>query len=78
MSTDNILNKYGGRETGFLADASLVGRFAVRWFGGSDSILNCGRVSRIIFLNDYWGQKNNGVFDTHCFSWKLDDIGGYF
>ncbi len=35
-----------------------------------DSILNCGEVPRIIFLNDYLGQKNNGAFYAHHFSWK--------
>ncbi len=51
---------------------SIFGGSVVRWFGGSDdSILNCGKVPRIIFLNDYWGQKNNSVFDTYHFSWKI-------
>jgi hypothetical protein len=58
MSIEYILNKYGGREIRFLADASLVGRFADRCFGVSDSI------------------KNNGVCDTHRFSWKFYNIGG--
>ncbi len=48
------------------------------WFGSSDSTLSCGRVPRIIFSNDYWGQKNNGVFDTHHFSWKCFEHGGLF